>query len=163
MRIRRAEVVVDAAALVCALDHHDPAHTSVLSELVALLERMRSGEVILVSHSAAATAANVELRGRGYGPSAYDRVHAVVSALDAETLHRDLLDDAEAVRRAAADLGVELTPLHAITVEIARRRGTTTVLSTDAVYTALGLTLLPAAGGEAARPADRLANYSNPA
>lgn len=143
MRLRRPELVVDTSAWVAALDPGDPAHRPVRLELADLLEQARTDQVVLVSHSDAVLAAASLLTARGHHPSVHSRLWALAGACSLETLHRDVLAAAEAVRLAAARQGLSLEPAQAITIELARRRGATELLSTDPVYSAVGLVVRP--------------------
>lgn len=143
MRLRRPELLVDASALAAALDPDHPVHAPVRLELARLLEQVRAERAVLVCHGEAVLTAARLLASRGFPPSVHDRLWALARACTLETLHPDLLRDAEAVRRAAADRGLCLEPVHAITVELARRRGTDRVLAADPTYLAVGLTVVP--------------------
>jgi predicted nucleic acid-binding protein len=143
MRLRRPELVVDASALAAALDPDDPAHLAVRTELGQLLEQVRAGQVVLVSHSDAVLTTAALLTARGLPASVHDRLWALTGAFQLEVLHPDVLADADAVRRAAADRGLSVEPAQAITIELARRRGTDQVLATDPTYLAVGLTIRP--------------------
>ena len=142
--MRRPEVVIDPTAIVAALDPSDPAHALAHAEMCSLVERYEADELLLVTHSDAVTGAMAELARRGAPTAVVDSVTDLALAFEIEVLHPDLLDDAAEVVEIARLNGLHLDMRAALTVELARRRRTVTVLAFDDRLARLDLRLLPA-------------------
>jgi predicted nucleic acid-binding protein len=72
-----------------------------------------------------------------------DAVADLAEAFDVMVLHADLRDDARQVMFTARDHGIDLSMTTALTVEVARRRGTRRILSVDPDLSSLDLLVLP--------------------
>lgn len=141
--MKHRQVVVDQTALVAALDVDDPHHDALRRELESLIDAFDRGDVVLVTHSDAVTGATAELARRRAPRSVVDAVHALSQAFDVEVLHADLRDDAHEVMRTARDHGHDMPYATALTVEVARRRGTRRVVSLDPALAAIDLDVVP--------------------
>lgn len=125
----RRDVVVDASALVAALDRRDSGHGAARHTLDRLLDDVAADRVVLVTHTDAVTEATRRLAS--LDSEASTRVAHLVTAFDVVPLHADLLRDARSVQETAAGHGVELPFDTALTIELTRRRGTRRVMSFD--------------------------------
>jgi hypothetical protein len=141
--VKHRQVVVDQSAIVAALDPAADLHTIVRIELLELVDRYEKADVLLVTHTDAVTGAAAELTARGLDREVVDSVADLAEAFDVMVLHADLLDDARAVMFTAREHGIDLTMTTALTVEVARRRGTRRILSVDPGLAALDLLVLP--------------------
>lgn len=128
--MRGDDVIADATALVAALDRSHERHGAVQRVLDQLLDDVVDDSLAIVVHTDALTAATSTLRGIGVS-DALVRVARLAGAFDVEPLHDDLLRDARWVVETAAGHGVDLALETALTIELARRRGTRRVLSLD--------------------------------
>jgi predicted nucleic acid-binding protein len=142
--VKHRQVVVDQSAIVAALDPAADLHSIVRIELLELLDRFERADVLLVTHTDAVTGAAAELAARGLPREVTDSVADLAEAFDVVVLHDDLRDDAREVMFTARDHGIDLSTTTALTVEVARRRGTRRILSVDPGLSALDLVVIPA-------------------
>ena len=143
--MKHRQVVVDQSAIVAALDPAADQHTIVRIELLELIDRYERADVLLVTHTDAITGAAAELAARGLPREVTDSVADLAEAFDVMVLHADLRDDAREVMFTARDHGIDLSMTTALTVEVARRRGTRRILSVDPGLAALDLLVVPGA------------------
>jgi predicted nucleic acid-binding protein len=141
--VKHRQVVVDQSAIVAALDTMADQHAIVRIELLELIDRYERADVLLVTHTDAITGAEAELAARGLPRETVDAVADLAEALDVMVLHADLRDDAREVMFTARDHGIDLSMTTALTVEVARRRGTRRILSIDLGLAALDLLVTP--------------------
>lgn len=127
---RGRDVVADGTVFVAALDPAHERHATTTRVLDLLLDELVDGQLVLVTHTDAVTSATAALDAAGVR-DAVSRAAGLAAAFEVVPLHADVLRDARWVVETAADHGVDLTFDTALTIELARRRGTRRVLSLD--------------------------------
>lgn len=128
--LKRPDVVVDATVLVAALDRSHERHPTVRQVLEAIFEDLSDHRSVLVTHTDAVTRATAVLDGKGVA-AASDLVCGLTAPFEVVPLHADFLRDARGVVDAAGEHNVILPLDTALTIELARRRGTRRLLSLD--------------------------------
>ena len=141
--MKHRQVVVDMSAFVTALDPDADGHEIVRAQMLTLVDQFERNEVLLVTHSDAVTGAVAELLRRGFGPHVVDAVNGLAAVCDVVPLHADHRDHAHEVIAIAEDLSLSLTLRSTLTIELARRRGTSRVFSVDPRLQGVDLDLLP--------------------
>lgn len=128
--MKRNEIITDVTVLEAALDPRHNGHRVVRDRLSRLLDDVVEGRALLVTHTDAVTAATSNLTRRDVA-DATSLVARLARAYEVVPLHADLLRDARLVVETAALHGVALQLDTALTIELARRRGTRRVMSLD--------------------------------